>query len=79
MSKLQSTTVEEVVRRQYVAAKALVIIVPVLGLTYLLTILGPSGRIFQSVRATLLSLQGAVISLPYCYLNAEIQGIIQLR
>ena len=76
VSKLHSQTAIDLDCRHYRADKALVIIVPVLGLTYMLTLLGPSARhsptastIFQAVRAALLSSQGAVIPLPYCYLN----------
>ena len=73
-------------RRHFKAAKALVIVIPLLGFTYLLTFIGPSKEsnplaytIFQSVRAVLLSTQGAVITLPYCYLNSEVQGVIKTR
>ena len=58
--------------------------IPLLGFTYLLTIAGPSEEesfiaftIFQGVRAGLLSTQGAVITLPYCFLNAEVQGVLK--
>ena len=71
-------------RRHYKAAKALVVVIPLFGFTYLLTLMGPSKEsnplaytIFQSVRAVLLSTQGAVITLPYCYLNSEVQGVIK--
>ena len=33
--------------------------------------------IFQIVRCVLLSTQGLVISLPYCYLNTEVQMVIK--
>ena len=73
-------------RRHFKAAKALVIVIPLFGLTYLLTLMGPNKEsnplaytIFQSVRAVLLSTQGAVITLPYCYLNSEVQGVIKLH
>ena len=84
MSKLRSRTALDHDRRHYKAAKALVIVIPLLGFTYLLTLLGPSKddsllaySIFQSVRAALLSTQGAVITLPYCFLNSEVQGVIK--
>ena len=79
MSKLRSRTALDHDRRHYKAAKALVIVIPLLGFTYLLTLMGPSEEesflaftIFQAVRAALLSTQGAVITLPYCFLNTEV-------
>ena len=73
-------------RRHYRAAKALVVVIPLLGFTYMLTLLGPSATdnptaytIFQVVRASLLSTQGAVITLPYCYLNTEVQNVLSIR
>ena len=81
ISKLHFQTAMDVDRRHYRAAKALVIVVPVLGITYILTLLGPSARdtptayaIFQAVRAALLSTQGALITMPYCYFNTEVQS-----
>ena len=60
------------------------VVIPLFGFTYLLTLVGPNKEsnplaytIFQSVRAVLLSTQGAVITLPYCYLNSEVQGVIK--
>ena len=86
MSKLRSRTALDHDRRHYKAAKALVIVIPLLGFTYLLTLMGPSEEesflaftIFQSVRAALLSTQGAVITLPYCFLNTEVQGVVKLH
>ena len=73
-------------RRHCRAAKALVVVIPLLGFTYILTLTGPSGEdsptaynIFQLVRAVLLSSQGAVITLPYCYLNTEVQTVVCVR
>ena len=86
MAKLRARTAMDHDRRHYKAAKALVIIIPLLGFTYLLTFIGPSKEsnplaytVFQSVRAVLLSTQGGVITLPYCYLNTEVQGVIRTR
>ena len=84
MAKLRARTAMDHDRRHYKAAKALVIVIPLLGFTYLLTFIGPSKEsnplaytIFQSVRAVLLSTQGGVITLPYCYLNSEVQGVLR--
>ena len=86
VSKLHIQTAMDFDRRHYRAAKALVVVIPVLGFTYILTLLGPSASdtpiaytIFQAVRAALLSTQGAVITLPYCYLNTEVQGIFMMH
>ena len=84
VSKLRARTAMDHDRRHYKAAKALVVVIPLFGFTYLLTLMGPNKEsnplaytIFQSVRAVLLSTQGAVITLPYCYLNSEVQGVIK--
>jgi len=82
LSKLRSRTALDHDRRHYKAAKALVIIIPLLGFTYMLTLMGPrtgsfAYTIFQAGRAALLSTQGFVISLPYCFLNTEVQGVLR--
>ena len=86
VSKLRAHTALEYDRRHYKAAKALVVIIPLLGFTYMLTLVGPTKEesplgflVFNTVRAALLSSQGAVISLPYCFLNAEVQAAIKLH
>ena len=67
------------------AMKALIIIVPLLGITYLVTIVGPSHpettleTIFILTRNVLLSFQGFFISLPYCFLNSEVCSIIRMH
>jgi len=82
LSKLRSRTALDHDRRHYKAAKALVIIIPLLGFTYMLTLTGPrtdslAYTVFQAGRAALLSTQGFVISLPYCFLNTEVQGVLR--
>ena len=86
MSKLHSRTALDHDRRHLKAAKALVVVIPLLGFTYLLTLMGPSKEesvlaftIFHAVRAGLLSLQGAVITLPYCFFNTEVQGVVVMH
>ena len=86
ISKLRSRTALDHDRRHFKAAKALVIVIPLLGVTYLLTFIGPSKEsnplgytVFQAVRVVLLSTQGAVITLPYCYLNTEVQNVLRTR
>ena len=86
VSKLKSKTALDHDRRHFKAAKALVIVIPLLGVTYLLTFIGPNKEsnplgytVFQAIRVVLLSTQGAVITLPYCYLNTEVQGVLRTR
>ena len=66
-----------------------------LGFTYVLTLAGPSHQVFQvscsmclnvvhpplvqGVRAALLSTQGAVVTLPYCFLNTEVNTVVGTR
>lgn len=86
LSKLHSQTALDHDRKHLKAAKALVIIIPLFGLQYLLTLEGPNKKdyplaftIFQSLRAALLSTAGAVITLPYCYCNSEVRRAIATR
>merc|ERR1719411_248006 len=86
VAKLQSSGAGEVERLHYKSARALVIVIPLLGFTYILTLVGPSyslsplaHQIFQTCRVCLLSTQGAVITLPYCYLNSEVQQALLVR
>ena len=80
-SKLYKQTSVDLDRRHFRALKAMFVIMPVLGFTYVLTIVGPSHsesptghKVFQAIRATLLSTQGFVVTLPYCYLNTEVRN-----
>ena len=66
--KLRSETTERH-RQHWRAAKALLVIFPLLGISYIITLVGPTDthRVFQYVRALLLSLQVSVIV--FCYIN----------
>ena len=86
VSKLRAHTALDYDRRHYKAAKALVVIIPLLGFTYLLTLVGPSEEespvgflVFNTFRAALLSSQGAIITLPYCFLNTEVKAALKLH
>ena len=86
VSKLHFQTSVGFDRRHFRAAKALMVVTPVLGFTYILTLTGPTAEysplgysVFQGVRAVLLSSQGAVITLPYCYLNTEVGQVLLRR
>jgi len=83
VTKLRSTGQREASDHQnWRAAKALLVIIPLLGITYLITIAAPSDTssviyiIFVHFRAVLLSTQGLTVTLPYCFLNTEVKGIL---
>ncbi|XP_021696804.1 diuretic hormone receptor isoform X4 [Aedes aegypti] len=82
ITKLRSANTVET--RQYrKASKALLVLIPLLGITYLVVIYGPhegvGSRIFAVTRAVLLSTQGLVVSLLYCFLNYEVRGTLRLH
>ncbi|XP_023322237.1 diuretic hormone receptor [Eurytemora carolleeae] len=83
VTKLRSAGRGEQDHQNWKAAKALLVIIPLLGITYLITILGPTDTvsisfvIFEHLRAVLLSTQGFSVTLPYCFLNTEVKGIIK--
>ena len=97
VSKLRENTALDHDRKHWKAAKvrrgkksgvsnelcqALIIVMPILGIGYLITIETPTTTswakdLFQIIRCVLLSTQGLVISLPYCYLNTEVQLVIK--
>jgi len=83
VSKLREKTAMDHDRKHWKAAKALIIVMPILGIGYLVTMVGPdpsspwAHNIFQVIRCVLLSTQGLVISLPYCYLNTEVQTVMR--
>ncbi|XP_050074580.1 diuretic hormone receptor-like isoform X1 [Anopheles maculipalpis] len=80
ITKLRSANTVET--RQYrKASKALLVLIPLLGITYLIVIYGPDGgvgsHIFAITRAILLSTQGFVVSLLYCFLNSEVRQTLR--
>ena len=85
VTKLRSTGQREASDHQnWRAAKALLVIIPLLGITYLITIVPITSNtsslfyfIFVHFRAVLLSTQGLTVTLPYCFLNTEVKGILQ--
>lgn len=86
VSKLKQRTALDHDRRHWKAAKALLVVMPVLGCAYLITLMGPSRdrsprayMVFQICRSLILSTQGLVISLPYCFLNSEVQTRLKKR
>uniref|UniRef100_A0A1Q3FK52 Diuretic hormone receptor n=1 Tax=Culex tarsalis TaxID=7177 RepID=A0A1Q3FK52_CULTA len=81
ITKLRSANTLET--RQYrKASKALLVLIPLLGITYLIVIYGPEeggvgSHIFAVTRAILLSTQGFVVSLLYCFLNSEVRQTLR--
>lgn len=81
ITKLRSANTLET--RQYrKASKALLVLIPLLGITYLIVIYGPDeggvgSHIFAVTRAILLSTQGFVVSLLYCFLNSEVRQTLR--
>ncbi|XP_076673793.1 diuretic hormone 44 receptor 1 isoform X6 [Andrena cerasifolii] len=80
ITKLWSTTNAET--QQYrKASKALLVLIPLLGVTYVLVLTGPTeGQVanaFSYTRAVLLSSQGLFVALFYCFLNTEVQNTVK--
>ncbi|XP_023706717.1 diuretic hormone receptor isoform X4 [Cryptotermes secundus] len=80
ITKLRATNNAET--QQYrKATKALLVLIPLLGITYILVITGPAegipAAIYDYVTAVLLSTQGFTIALFYCFLNTEVQNTVR--
>ncbi|XP_033220435.1 diuretic hormone receptor-like isoform X4 [Belonocnema kinseyi] len=63
------------------ASKALLVLIPLLGVTYVLVLAGPEegqvANVFTHSRAFLLSSQGLSVALFYCFLNTEVQNTVR--
>ncbi|XP_015518859.1 diuretic hormone receptor [Neodiprion pinetum] len=63
------------------ATKALLVLIPLLGVTYILVLAGPTqgdiAHVFGNLRAILLSFQGLSVALFYCFLNTEVQNTVR--
>ncbi|KAK2580795.1 hypothetical protein KPH14_011529 [Odynerus spinipes] len=63
------------------ASKALLVLIPLLGVTYVLFIAGPTegqaANAFSYTRTVLLSSQGLLVTLFYCFLNTEVQNTLR--
>merc|ERR550517_1198782 len=74
-------------QRHWKAAKALIFVMPLLGVGYVMTlVVRPTVRsigvplliaVSDAMEAVIMSTQGFVISLPYCFLNSEVQGVVK--
>lgn len=60
-------------------SKALLVLIPLLGITYILLIAGPNTEVYHLIRALLLSTQGLTVGLLYCFLNTEVQNTLRHR
>ncbi|XP_059352129.1 diuretic hormone receptor-like isoform X3 [Daphnia carinata] len=62
-------------------SKALLVLIPLLGLTYVLVIAGPTEGLiaiyFSHIRAVLLSTQGFLVTLFFCFLNTEVRNTVR--
>eukprot|EP00095_Tigriopus_kingsejongensis_P008053 maker-scaffold201_size263271-snap-gene-1.27 protein:Tk08053 transcript:maker-scaffold201_size263271-snap-gene-1.27-mRNA-1 annotation:"neuropeptide gpcr b5" len=66
----------------YKGTKALLVLSALLGICYIITLAPPTTdihgyRVFQYLRAILLSLQGFIITIPYCFINWRVKTLIQ--
>ncbi|KAI5635112.1 7 transmembrane receptor (Secretin family) domain-containing protein [Phthorimaea operculella] len=64
------------------ATKALLVLIPLLGITNLLVLCGPSddswfAHAFEYTRALMLSTQGFTVALFYCFMNTEVRHAIR--
>ncbi|KAL3235387.1 hypothetical protein MRX96_022420 [Rhipicephalus microplus] len=63
------------------AAKALLVLTPLLGVTYVLVIWTPSHKtaktVFTYLQITLLSTQGFTVAVLYCFFNGEVRSTIR--
>lgn len=80
ITKLRAATSVE--SQQYrKASKALLVLIPLLGITYVVLIVTPSHRmariLFAYFQATLLSTQGFTVAVLYCFLNGEVRNSLR--
>lgn len=83
ITKLRSATSLET-QQSRKATKALLVLIPLLGMTYVLTMAAPpddatGAAVYEAVRAGLLSTQGLSVALLYCFLNAEVRRALHHR
>ncbi|XP_017461194.1 PREDICTED: diuretic hormone receptor-like, partial [Rhagoletis zephyria] len=83
ITKLRSANTLET--RQYrKASKALLVLIPLFGITYLIVLFSPGGdgitqNIFENLRVILISTQGFFVSLLFCFLNSEVRQALRHR
>lgn len=80
ITKLRAATSVE--SQQYrKASKALLVLIPLLGITYIIVIVAPTkglmAKVLAYLRAVLLSTQGFTVSVLYCFLNGEVRNTLR--
>ncbi|KAG8196946.1 hypothetical protein JTE90_009005 [Oedothorax gibbosus] len=80
ITKLRAATSLE--SKQYrKAAKALLVLIPLLGVTYIVVLYTPTNRtariVFAYAQALLLSTQGFTVAVLYCFLNGEVRKSVR--
>ncbi|KAH8371260.1 hypothetical protein KR093_006763 [Drosophila rubida] len=84
ITKLRSAHTLET-RQYYKASKALLVLIPLFGITYLLVLTGPeqgiSRNLFEAMPSDLVlsSSQGFFVALFYCFLNSEVRQTLRHR
>ncbi|XP_049823809.1 diuretic hormone receptor-like isoform X2 [Aethina tumida] len=80
ITKLRSANTVET-QQYHKAAKALLVLMPLLGITYIITIYCPPNSEWTipitRIRCVLLSTQGFTVALFYCFLNTEVQNTVR--
>ncbi|XP_076461460.1 corticotropin-releasing factor receptor 2-like [Babylonia areolata] len=83
VTKLRASSTLET--RQYrKAVRAILVLFPLLGLTYLLMFYGPASdtllyTVFKYMNAVLQTLQGLLVAIFYCFLNGEVQAVLRKK
>ncbi|XP_067631932.1 diuretic hormone receptor isoform X2 [Eurosta solidaginis] len=83
ITKLRSANTLET--RQYrKASKALLVLIPLFGVTYLIVLFCPGGEgitqnVFENLRVFLISTQGFSVSLFFCFFNSEVRQALRHR
>ncbi|GAB6033343.1 hypothetical protein CHUAL_013110 [Chamberlinius hualienensis] len=80
ITKLRAATTAE--SQQYrKAAKALLVLIPLLGITYVVLLVAPNNGMMaimlNYIRAVLISTQGFTVAVLYCFLNGEVKNTLQ--
>jgi len=87
VSKLRERTALDHDRRHLKAAKALIFVMTLLGFGFVITlVVRPSVEamqvpfaiaVFRAIEAAIMSSHGLVITLPFCFLNTEVQAVVK--